>query len=168
MSCWDWAWAFSPRWRSMRNAMRRCARSTRAISSNRAPPAWASSAAPICAATHTSSSNFSRRTCRARSSSARLPARKARATSYELAHLRKHHFAPAPAGEDAVVPDARRDIVAAPLARNVEAERMRCLGLTITGNIVELALDGEECARGDRLRPHQLLAHPHAPLRHSV
>ena len=43
----------------------------RATCSNRAPRAWASSAAPTCGATPTTSSSCSRRSCRAPSSSAR-------------------------------------------------------------------------------------------------
>jgi len=60
----------------------RCARSTPATCSSRAPRASASSAALIYAATPTSSSSCSRRTCRAPWSSARSPAREG--SRYEL------------------------------------------------------------------------------------
>jgi hypothetical protein len=72
--------------------------------------------------------------------------------------------APAPAGEDAVVADPGRNEMRAPLARDVEAQRMRRLGLPVARNIVELALDGEERGLADGTGPHQLLAHEHAPL----
>jgi LysR family transcriptional regulator, cys regulon transcriptional activator len=81
-SSWGSAWASSPAWPSTRRATGTCARSTPVTCSNRAPRAWASSAAPTCGATPTSSSSCSPRTCRARSSSPRCAARKAPATSF--------------------------------------------------------------------------------------
>src|SRR5437879_12808996 len=84
---------------------------------------------------------------------------------YEVAHAREDQLAPAPSAEDAVVADARRDEVLAPLARDVQAERVRRLGLPVPGNVVELAFDGEQGDVADRLRPHQLVAHEHPSLR---
>src|SRR3989442_2553965 len=178
-SSWAWGSASSPRWRSTRRATARCAPSTRATCSSRAPRDWGSSAAPTCAATPTSSSSCSPRICRATSSSRRSWGKKAHATSfenrgqspifpmllYEVAHAREDQLAPAPSAEDAVVADAGRDEVLAPLARDVQAERVRRLGLPVPGNVVELAFDGEEGDVADRLRPHQLVAHEHATLR---
>src|SRR5436309_13612485 len=83
----------------------------------------------------------------------------------EVTYAGKNHLAPAPSAEDAVVADARRDEVLAPLARDVQAERVRRLGLPVPGNVVELAFDGEEGDVADRLRPHQLVAHEHPSLR---
>src|SRR5687768_9148449 len=71
------------------------------------------------------------------------------------------HLAPAPAAEDAVVPDAGGDVVLAAGARDVEAEEVRGLGLAVAGDVVELALDGEGRRGVDGLRAHQLLAHAH-------
>jgi hypothetical protein len=39
------------------------------------------------------------------------------------------------------MPDARRHIMLAPLAWDVEAQEMRGLGLAVAGDVVELALD---------------------------
>ena len=77
---------------------------------------------------------------------------------------REDHLAPAAAGEDAVVADARGEEVLAPLARDVEAQRVRGLGLAVARDVVQLALDGQQRGVADRLRAHQLLAHEHAAL----
>src|SRR5688572_10272779 len=197
MSSSAWASASSPRWHSTRGAIRPCVRWTRATSSNRAPRAWASSAAPTFGATPTTSSSSSRHSSRTPPSSApcevrgqrpiyRKPdsefgvrvriafARTGKRNSHpdpeflrvpdEVAHAREDELAPAPPRENAVVPDPRRGEVAAALARNVEAERVRGFGLAVARDVVELAFNGEERRVADRLRPHTLIAYEHAAL----
>src|SRR5882762_1795259 len=84
---------------------------------------------------------------------------------YEVAHAREDQLAPAPPAEDAVVADALCDEVRAPLARDIQAERVRRFGLAVPGYVVELAFDGEQGDIADHLRPHQLVAHEHPSLR---
>src|SRR5256885_3338958 len=59
----------------------------------------------------------------------------------ELLHLRIDLLAPAPPREDAVVPGAERVVVEVARLRDAGAQRVRGLGLSGAGDVVELAFD---------------------------
>src|SRR5579885_3868713 len=70
----------------------------------------------------------------------------------ELAYFRIDHVAPAPAAEDAVVAGALDGEMALARGRYTGTQLVRGLGLAGAGDVVELALDGEQRAGLDRLR----------------
>ena len=74
----------------------------------------------------------------------------------EFAHLRIHHFAPAAAAEDAVVARTGNFQVLAGIWGNAGAQIVGGLGLADAGDIVQLALNGQECGVLDVLRAHTL------------
>src|SRR5512143_120192 len=64
----------------------------------------------------------------------------------ELSDFGVDLFAPAPAGEDAVVARADRVVVELARVRNARAQRMSSTGLSSAGDVVELAFDRQQRA----------------------
>ena len=75
---------------------------------------------------------------------------------HKLSHRRAHHFAPAPATENAVVPSAHHVQMLCTLAVNASAQIMRRTGLARARNIVQFAFYGKHGNAGDVLRLHPL------------
>src|SRR5258706_10690523 len=70
----------------------------------------------------------------------------------DVAHLRIDARLPALAAEDAVVADARLDVVALQIGPHAAAQVLRREGLADGADVVALALDGKERHAADRLR----------------
>src|SRR5215831_4816816 len=83
----------------------------------------------------------------------------------EIPELRVDVLAELAPAEDAVVAHALRQQMPALLGRDVLAQDMCGFGLTVAGNVVELAFDREQRAGLDRFRAHQLATYAHPPLR---
>src|SRR6476661_2306914 len=86
----------------------------------------------------------------------RPPARALGVARDEIPDPRIDHLAVFTAAEDAVVADALRAEVLLVALGNALAERLRGLGLAVAGDVVQLALDGEERRPLDELGAHAL------------
>src|SRR5215831_14841984 len=84
---------------------------------------------------------------------------------HEIANLWVDLLAELAPAEDAVVAHALRQQMPALLGWDVLAQDMCGFGLTVAGNVVELAFDREQRAGLDRFRAHQLATYAHPPLR---
>ena len=92
----------------------------------------------------------------------------ARIAGDEIAHLRIHPGAPAAAAEDPVMAGAVDGDVCPMRFRHAGAQRVRGARLAEAGDVVELALDGQDGGIADRRRRHPFAAHVPLPARQQV